>query len=109
MGMVELIRERDSLFKRVHIEGTASTAWPRIDEIDREMIDIVSRSCSSVVQTVVSHGDTTLIIDPWKNRVENAIERSALFIDSMLDPYGKVDRNAQTTEIADFAELEVAF
>lgn len=109
MGMVELIKEYDGLYSRVHKEGTASNAWPRIHEIEREMIGIVSRSGMKCVPTVVSHGSTTLVIEPNKNRVDFALGRSALFIDSMLDPYGKVDRHAQTTEIADFAELEVAF
>lgn len=108
MGMVELIREMNTRVDRYVKEGDSED---RIREIEKEICDVVRRSMpkTTLTQIVVTDGPCALIVDLETNRAHYTLERSALFIDSMLDPYGKVDRNAQTTEIADFAELEVAF
>lgn len=108
MTLVELVKE----FSAMH--GDNDEGWTperrcHADAIEREICEIVRRSTSKVVTTVVSHGSITLVVDPWKGRVDFAMDRSASFIDSILDPYGKIDRAAQTTQIADFDIAEVAF
>lgn len=108
MGMVELIREMNARFDVYHKEGDPTG---RIDQIQMEICDIVRRSMpkTSLTQVVVTDGPCALIVDIEKNRVDYTLERSALFIDSMLDPYGKIDRHETTSVVEDLDFAEVAF
>jgi hypothetical protein len=109
MGMVALIEE----WRELHWQFVSKTDTPatvdRIQQVESEMVAVVARSCPGPAPTAVSHGSITLLIDPRRNHVGAVHERSALFIDSILDPYGKIDRNVPTTLVADFDISEVAF
>lgn len=104
MGMVELIREMNQRIDRYMSQGDPED---RIREIEKEICDVVRRSMpkTSLTQIVVTDGPCALIVDLEKDRAHYTLERSALFIDSMLDPYSKIDRNAPTTELADLADV----